>query len=188
MSMHDNDLISNDNILDQLRAAWTDVETPPPFHPAPPAGSRISSRRDRLRRSYTVQLAICIVMAVISVPNMLTIHLPLWIGVALTAFFCLMAVMVFLERSEVEELDFGMLTPARLLSHLERLERLRSIHIIAGCITGLPLLMALLRHFADDTALLAGGCAGAIVGATIGLLNNHRNRRIIRSIREELTD
>lgn len=188
MSMHDNDLISNDNILDQLRAAWSDVETPPPFRLTPRGGARMTSRRDRLRRSYTVQLIICIVMAAISVPNMLAISLPLWIGVAMSAFFCLMAVMVFLERSEVEELDFGMLTPARLLGHLERLERLRSIHIITGCITGLPLLVVLLRHFADDTALLAGGCAGAIVGATIGLLNNRRNRRIIRSIREELTD
>ncbi len=186
--MHDNEIIHNDNLLDQLRAAWGDVETPPPFNPDRRASKRFSSRRDRLRRFFTIQIVLCLIMAVVAVPNMSLVSLPLWIGVALCAFFCLMSVIAFLERSEVDGLDFGLFTSAQLLYRIERLQRLRTIHIIVGCALGLPLLIVMLHHFASDPVLLAGGCCGTVVGAAVGLGNNLRTHRLIRSIREELAD
>lgn len=177
-----------DSVLDQLRSAWSEVETPPPFENARPTSHRMLSRRDKLMRYYNVLLIVCMIMAVFGGLNMRMVDMPAVTAVAFSGFFCLMAVLIYLQRSQVEALDFGMSTVTELLHHLDRLERLRTIHVIVGCITAIPLLAAMLHHFAaTDPWLMAGACSGALIGFTIGLINRLRTYKLIRGIRDELT-
>lgn len=190
MTYPDQNHMQSDNILEQLRDIWSEVETAP-FTEAMkrPVTHRMLSSRDRLKRTYSVLLAVAIAMALISVPNIHLIGLPLWMGIAMSAFFCLMALLVYLQRSLVCELDFGMSTVAALLGNLDRLQRFRTAHIIIGCVTALPILTAMMHYFfRTDPYLFAGAMAGALTGMTIGIITNLRTRRMIRTIRRELTD
>ena len=176
-------------LLDQLRSTWNEIETPPPFRNAETKSRRISSRRDKLLRYYTRLFAIAIVWVGISVPIMKEVGSSVTTGLCLSAYFLIMAIMIGLQKRRVEALDFGSLTSAELLDNIARLQRLRTLHIIIGCITGIPLLAVLLHSFAvTDIWMFAGGCAGLCAGATIGIINNLRTRRMIREIRNELED
>lgn len=176
-------------LLDQLRSTWNEIETPPPFRNAETKSRRISSRRDKLLRYYTRLFAIAIVWVGISVPIMKEVGSSVTTGLCLSAFFLIMAIMIGLQKRRVEALDFGSLTSAELLDNIARLQRLRTLHIIIGCITGIPLLAVLLHSFAvTDIWMFAGGCSGLCAGATIGIINNLRTRRMIREIRNELED
>lgn len=192
MDIRNQDITHDDNtqgLLDQLRSTWNEIETPPPFRNAETKSRRISSRRDKLLRYYTRLFAIAIVWVGISVPIMKEVGSSVTTGLCLSAFFLIMAIMIGLQKRRVESLDFGSLTSAELLDNIARLQRLRTLHIIIGCITGIPLLAVLLHSFAvTDIWMFAGGCAGLCAGATIGIINNLRTRRMIREIRNELED
>lgn len=192
MDIRNQDITHEDNtqaLLDQLRSTWNEIETPPPFRNAETKSRRISSRRDKLLRYYTRLFAIAIVWVGISVPIMKEVGSSVTTGLCLSAFFLIMAIMIGLQKRRVEALDFGSLTSAELLDNIARLQRLRTLHIIIGCITGIPLLAVLLHSFAvTDIWMFAGGCAGLCAGATIGIINNLRTRRMIREIRNELED
>ena len=192
MDIRNQDITHDDNtqgLLDQLRSTWNEIETPPPFRNAETKSRRISSRRDKLLRYYTRLFAIAIVWVGISVPIMKEVGSSVTTGLCLSAFFLIMAIMIGLQKRRVEALDFGSLTSAELLDNIARLQRLRTLHIIIGCITGIPLLAVLLHSFAvTDIWMFAGGCAGLCAGATIGTINNLRTRRMIREIRSELED
>ena len=192
MDIRNQDITHDDNtqgLLDQLRSTWNEIETPPPFRNAETKSRRISSRRDKLLRYYNRLFAIAIVWVGISVPIMKEVGSSVTTGLCLSAFFLIMAIMIGLQKRRVEALDFGSLTSAELLDNIARLQRLRTLHIIIGCITGIPLLAVLLHSFAvTDIWMFAGGCAGLCAGATIGIINNLRTRRMIREIRSELED
>ena len=192
MDTRNQDITHDDNtqgLLDQLRSTWNEIETPPPFRNAETKSRRISSRRDKLLRYYTRLFAIAIVWVGISVPIMKEVGSSVTTGLCLSAFFLIMAIMIGLQKRRVEALDFGSLTSAELLDNIARLQRLRTLHIIIGCITGIPLLAVLLHSFAvTDIWMFAGGCAGLCAGATIGIINNLHTRRMIREIRSELED
>ena len=192
MDIRNQDIPHEDNtqaLLDQLRSTWNEIETPTPFRNAETKSRRISSRRDKLLRYYTRLFAIAIVWVGISVPIMKEVGSSVTTGLCLSAFFLIMAIMIGLQKRRVEALDFGSLTSAELLDNIARLQRLRTLHIIIGCITGIPLLAVLLHSFAvTDIWMFAGGCAGLCAGATIGIINNLRTRRMIREIRSELED
>ena len=192
MDIRNQDITHDDNpqgLLDQLRSTWNEIETPPPFRNAETKSRRISSRRDKLLRYYTRLFAIAIVWVGISVPIMKEVGSSVTTGLCLSAFFLIMAIMIGLQKRRVEALDFGSLTSAELLDNIARLQRLRTLHIIIGCITGIPLLAVLLHSFAvTDIWMFAGGCAGLCAGATIGIINNLHTRRMIREIRSELED
>ena len=178
-----------DSILDQLRSTWNEVETPPPFEPAKSKPRRAFSHRDKLKRFYNVLLTVCLIMAVFGGLNMKSVDMPVAIAVAFSAFFCLMAILIYLQRAQVEKLDFGMSTSTELLARIDRLERLRTTHLIVGCATCVPLLAAMLHHYAaTDPWFVAGGCCGALAGFTIGLINRMRMGRLIRAMRDELAD
>lgn len=182
--------MQSDNLLEQLRDIWREVQTEPFTETMKrPVTRRMLSSRDRLKRTYSILLAVAATMALISVPNIHMIGLPLWMGIAMCAFFCLMFLLIFFQRSLVCELDFGMSTVAELLRNLERLQRLRTTHIIIGCLTALPLLTVMTHNFFhSDPYIFAGAMAGALTGMTIGIATNLRIRRMIRTIRRELTD
>ena len=192
MDIRNQDITHDDNtqgLLDQLRSTWNEIETPPPFRNAETKSRRISSRRDKLLRYYTRLFAIAIVWVGISVPIMKEVGSSVTTGLCLSALFLIMAIMIGLQKRRVEALDFGSLTSAELLDNIARLQRLRTLHIIIGCITGIPLLAVLLHSFAvTDIWMFAGGCAGLCAGATIGIINNLHTRRMIREIRSELED
>lgn len=192
MDIRNQDITHDDNtqgLLDQLRSTWNEIETPPPFRNAETKSRRISPRRDKLLRYYTRLFAIAIVWVGISVPIMKEVGSSVTTGLCLSAFFLIMAIMIGLQKRRVEALDFESLTSAELLDNIARLQRLRTLHIIIGCITGIPLLAVLLHSFAvTDIWMFAGGCAGLCAGATIGIINNLRTRRMIREIRSELED
>ena len=192
MDIRNQDITHDDNtqgLLDQLRSTWNEIETPPPFRNAETKSRRISSRRDKLLRYYTRLFAIAIVWVGISVPIMKEVGSSVTTGLCLSAFFLIMAIMIGLQKRRGEALDFGSLTSAELLDNIARLQRLRTLHIIIGWITGIPLLAVLLHSFAvTDIWMFAGGCAGLCAGATIGIINNLHTRRMIREIRSELED
>lgn len=192
MDIRNQDISHSENaqgFLDDLRSTWNEVQTPPPFRNTEPKSRRISSRRDKLIRYYSRLFAIALIWGGFSVPIMKEVGTSVTTGLCLSVFFLIMAIMIYLQKRRVEDIDFGSMTSAELLDNIARLQRLRTLHIIIGCMTGIPLLAVLLHSFAvTDIWMFAGGCAGLCAGATIGIINNLRTRRMIREIRSELED
>lgn len=148
----------------------------------------IDSSLQRLRRIFSRQILVCC-FCVLFVPASTypVSHGNTWLGIAMAAFFMLMAASIFRLRSRLDRVDCCHGNVIDSLKAVASVEIGLKRHTILGAMTGLPLLAWLFHSIGfDHLPSLAGGAVGLIIGLVIGLNIKRRIRRSLAELRMDL--
>lgn len=152
------------------------------------ASGRITGSQRKLRNDY-IRVAILGLLLPILAPSLVYIlALPLWCAVVYALFGIFMATLNGLFAFWIDDLDLMSMPVTEALSRaVDILRRQRQLHM-CGIICG-GAVVGSIAVCAIDVAeyyMIVGFIVGLGVGLVIGLLKYRRQRRLARSIRDEL--
>ena len=169
-----------DNRVDELEESTRELERRI-------TANRITTSRDKLK-TIARNLAIACFAAIMT-------SFPLWkmsstMVLILCVFFLVMGGIQVHTYLMTDAVNLSRMTVAEALKSVYDLEKMRWRKRAFGMITGIPLLLYMLYffHSIDEPVIFYGGCTGVAVGATIGLIINHRNVELLKEMRRELED
>lgn len=149
--------------------------------------NRVTTSRDKLK-TIARNMAITCFAAIMT-------SFPLWkmsstMVLILCVFFLVMGGIQVHTYLTTDAINLSRMTVAEALKSVYDLEKMRWRKRALGMITGIPLLLYMLYffHSIDEPVIFYGGCTGVAVGATIGLIINHRNVELLKEMRRELED
>lgn len=152
--------------------------------------SRVVSHRvtTLLQRMYRIHLRLGIV-AVIGNFTMVPFakEHPLMVVFAFS-FFILMAILHLSLAFWVKKLDYSTMTVKEALESVYKLESRRNRNRVIGISLAVPLCCFMAYTFAHtyDPSILWGCFAGAILGALIGLVINHKASMMLHEMKDQL--
>ncbi len=178
--------------LDTLKTCWQNINCSPAadsdwnasrFEPR-----RLTSGIAKMARIYRINVGLCLAWIPLSGIMALGNNVfPIWLVVAMAAYFAVMAFMSYIVLNQIRDIDPGRMSIVEMLKAVYRLQHTRVVHKVIGLSLCLPLLACLLSvFFRHNEIMFAGGIIGAIFGLVIGLMVDSGVRRQIRIIRSEL--
>ena len=169
-----------DNRVDELEESTRELERRI-------TANRITTSRDKLK-TIARNLAIACFAAIMT-------SFPLWkmsstMVLILCVFFLVMGGIQVHTYLMTDAVNLSRMTVAEALKSVYELEQMRWRKRAFGMITGIPLLLYMLYffHSIDEPVIFYGGCTGVAIGATIGLIINHRNVELLKEMKRELED
>lgn len=147
--------------------------------------NRVTTSRDRLKRIARSMAIVSFIAPMSCIP--LWKMAPLLVAV-MCIFFIVMGIMQVHSVIAIDSVNLTCMTVAEALQSVYSLERMRHNKRIIGMILGIPIILAMLYtlYTWDDPYLFYGCCMGVAIGAIIGLMINHRNVELLKSMRREL--
>lgn len=149
--------------------------------------NRVTTSRDKLK-TIARNMAIACFAAIMT-------SFPLWkmsstMVLLLCVFFLVMGGIQVHTYLMTDAVNLSRMTVAEALKSVYELEQMRWRKRAFGMLTGIPLLLYMLYffHSIDEPVIFYGGCTGVAIGATIGLIINHRNVELLKQMRRELED
>lgn len=169
-----------DNRVDELEESTRELERRI-------TANRITTSRDKLK-TIARNLAIACFAAIMT-------SFPLWkmsstMVLILCVFFLVMGGIQVHTYLMTDAVNLSRMTVAEALKSVYELEQMRWRKRAFGMITGIPLLLYMLYffHSIDEPVIFYGGCTGVAIGATIGIIINHRNVELLKEMKRELED
>lgn len=149
----------------------------------------ISTRRDKLRRTY----AIFVVIAAVMIPFSLCLMPEAGFRESITGVFAGLFALELIGNIYIylliDSIDITALSTREALKRTIRFQRARSVLKIVYISLTIPVLSVMLYQIGEDSrAALIGGITGAIIGAILGIVKDREIRRLIREMLADLKE
>lgn len=148
----------------------------------------VDSSLQRLRRIFSRQMWISYICAlVVPASTYPTAHGNLWLSIAMSIFFIIMATSISRLRSMLDRVDCSHSNVIGSLKAVASVEIGLKRHTILGALTGLPLLAWLFHSIGlDHLPALAGAGIGLIIGIAIGINVKQGIKRSLAELRADI--